>query len=192
MKTFFFLILLSILTLSCVNAKKAGRPVSKQSKIKPQKSRPKTDTKIIEKYGFKYSIPTNWQKTLSDFKVADLQGHIKSIESDYRLPDGKSRIKIIFHPGKSGLVLFNAYHQSKRKNLIHININGIPAVKLTETLKFDGKGHSLPQPVIREKYWLLSPDKKACLEIVADYPTGNQDAVQTINDFIKGIEPVKK
>ncbi len=190
MHTYILLFFYSLLTLSCANTKNSKNSANHAALISIDKNQNNSQT--IKKYGFAFKIPNNWQIQLEDFKAKDLNGKIKSIKTIYQLSDKQGKVQIIYHPNKSGITLYNYYNQSKRKNLTHIKVNTIPAVKIINKLTVDGKGHNLKQPIIREKLYLLAPDNKGCLEIVVDYFEKNIKAPKVIDTFIHNITITQK
>jgi len=180
-------LLLMPLTISCGNTKKQVKSSNDQTQ-KEQKVVSKSNHENF--YGFTYTTPKDWVKTLSDFKAVNLKGQVKTIETDYQI-NNSGKLRLIYHPGESGITLFNNYHNSRRKNLYQIDINKMPAVKLIEKINRDGKGHLLSQPMMRTKIFVLHPDKKGSLEIVFDMKSKNKQLLSDFKSFIKSLKPAK-
>ncbi len=199
MKALIILILILSLNNSCGNTKTAGKQetVQNQSPSSVVSKKNDTDKKInesgqnIKKYGFQFNIPKNWQAQVTDFKSTDLQGQIKTIETDYTDKENQSRIKLVYHPDKAGMTLYNYYNENKSIKSKHFNIAGQPAIMTDEQLTRDGKGHILPKPFIRHKIYILSPNHEGLLEIVYDLPKNNIQAKEVFDYFIQKIQPVK-
>jgi len=175
------------LTISCGNTKK---------QVKSSNDQINKEQTVVSKsnhenfYGFTYTSPKDWVKTLSDFKAVDLKGQVKSIETDYQIKNS-GKLRLVYHPGKSGIILFNNYYNSRRKNLYQININKMPAVKMMEKINRDGKGHLLTQPMMRTKIFVLHPGKKGSLEIVFDLTSKNKELLSEFKTFLKSLKPAK-
>ncbi len=185
MKIYFYILMLTSLIFSCANTKKSS------GNQKPATHQTVTDSLNWQnKYGFKYTIPPHWQTTVSDLEATDLQGHIKSVEFDYKINDN-ANLQMVFHPGESGLKLFNTYYNSRRKNLGQTTINKLQAVKITEQILTDGKGHPLAKPVNRTKIFLLNSDKSACLELNFELKGQDPKALAAFESFLKNIKPAK-
>ena len=175
------------LTLSCSNTKNTTQPRTPKTQKVEEIA---TEQKEENFYGFKFNIPQNWQKTVSNFKAVDLKGQVKTIETDYQIT-GNDMVRLVYHPGKSGVTLFNNYRNSRRKNLFQTNINKMPAVKLIEKIDRDGKGHLLSQPMTRTKIFVLDPRGKGSLEIVFDFKDRDKKAVTEFESFLKSLTPAK-
>lgn len=187
MKALSILLLILSLNYSCGNNKNIGQEKqSNNTAVKTDESR-----KIVKKYGFQFSIPKNWENQETDLKAIDLKGQIKSIETSYVDANLQSCIKLIFHPDKAGLTLYNYYNENKSIKSKHFNIAGQSAIMIKEQLTRDGKGHILPKPLIRHKIYLLSPNHKGLLEIVYNLPKNNIKAKQAFEHFIQKIQPIK-
>ncbi len=195
MKHLFYFVFLLGLIMSCANTKNSTPKNGDIANQVPRANDLPADHKQsgieLTKYNWRYTIPKDWQATLSDFKATDLKGEIKAIESDYKLKDN-AVVRIITHPGKPGILLFNTYYNSRRKNLFQTNINQLPAVKLVEKIATDGKGHPLAQPTTRTKIILLHPDKKGSLEIVFDSYNQDKQARAEFETFLNSIKPAKE
>ena len=187
MKALSILLLILSLNYSCGNNKNIGQEKqSNNTAVKTDESR-----KIVKKYGFQFIIPSNWENQETDLKAIDLKGQIKSIETSYVDVNIQSCIKLIFHPDKAGMTLYNYYNENKSIKSKHFNIAGQPAIMIDEQLTRDGKGHILPKPLIRHKIYVLSPNHKGLLEIVYNLPKNNIKAKQVFEHFIQKIRLIK-
>jgi len=186
------------LFLSCGQTKKTTQSTSK-STIEPKiesttsdrvatTNEPKSKQTVF--YGLSFKVPETWQKTLDNFEAKDLNGQVKTVETDYSLLPNKALVRLVYHPGAAGLKLYQIYAQSKRKNLEMVTINGMKALQLTEKLWRDGKGHLLKEPVLRKKYYLLDPQKKGSFEIVLDAAQNDAKTWETFHNFLNSIKPV--
>ena len=194
MKTIFIFTLILVFNLSCGNTKTTG-----QQEINHQKQTKNLAVKKIEepkntvnKYGFKFNIPDNWQAQMTDFKSTDLKGQLKTIETDYADKNTKSRIKLVYHPDKFGMTLYKYYTENTSIKKQKVTIAEQSAIMIDEPLTRDGKGHLLPEPYIRHKIFILSPNHKGLLEIVYDLPKNNIKTKNMFDHFIQHIQPVKQ
>ena len=200
MKTLLIISLILSINYSCGNTKTTGHQGTVQnrstrtSKIsKTDKPSPKINEsgQNIKKYGFQFSIPNNWQTQMTDFKSTDLKGQVKIIETDYTDNDTQSRIKLVYHPEKFGMTLYKYYTENTSIKKQKVTIAEQTAIMIDEQLTRDGKGHLLPEPYIRHKIYILSPNHKGLLEIVYDLPKNNIKAKEVFDHFIQHIQPVK-
>ena len=111
MKLFSVYFILMALVLSCSNTKKTTQTTENNN----QKAVVATEQKEDNFYGFKFNKPKDWKETVSNFKAVDLQGQVKTIETDYQLNENDI-LRLVYHPGKSGIKLFNNYRTRKSKN----------------------------------------------------------------------------
>ncbi len=178
-----------LLSFSCGNTKATSEQQGTPNTMPvPQKSSFKT----VKKYGFEFRIPNSWQETVSNLKATDLKGNVKAIESDYNDTKNQSQIKMVYHPGNNGQILYDYYAKNALQKGKTVQINGQKAIEITETLKYDGKGHQLSTPVTRHKIYLLSPNQNGSLEIIYDFPVANTKAQAGFKAFISQIKPASQ
>ena len=182
-------LLLIFITFSCGNTKNTPKTSVKTDQTLVVNQTMTTITPSEKAfYGFDFIIPKDWQETVSNLKATDLQGHIKTIETDYQL-NKNDMIRLVFHSGKSGSDLFQSYQNSQRKNIYHISINKMPAVKMIEWMSKDGKGNLLAQPMTRTKIFVINPKQKGSLEIVFDLKDKNKKAIAEFDSFLNSLKP---
>ncbi len=186
-----FTLILS-LNLSCGNHKPVSRQKDLQKKIHgvvQKNDKQKTGNQSVEKYGFRFQIPDNWQLQTNDFETKNLKGEVKTIETSYVDNTSGSHIRLVYHPGNSGETLYRYYSKDSKSKTV--KIAGKDAVAIDETLTLDGKGHLLPEPVTRHKIYIPAGGQKGVLEIVYDLPANDTIAVGIYENFIKWIKPVE-
>ena len=178
------------LNISCSNIKpvKPQRNIQQETTKEASVLHQKSENKTVEKYGFQFQIPEHWTTKTNDFKTKNLKGEVKTIETEYFDNQTKSRIKIINHPGDSGLLLYNYYSKDTSEKMKKIKIGQLDALNTDEHLTRDGKGNLLSLPIIRHKIYIVSTDKKGVLEIVYDLLENNTKAGQVYKDFINSIK----
>ncbi len=148
----------------------------------------KTETKSIEKYGFKFEVPKTWQPDLTDFKAVDLQGKVKTLTTSFVDTLSGARIQLVYHPGKAGKTLYDYYRKQKTEK---IKIAGQEAVKISKVLKIDGKGHALKTPLIREKIILMTPGQSGSLELILDAKQQDQKTHSLWQNFLQNMVALK-
>jgi hypothetical protein len=187
MKIIVALFLITISLASCVNAKKT---TDKQSQA-TENVATINHANNLHKYGLAFTIPTSWKAITTNLKITNLKGQVKVIEDDYQISNN-SRVSLKYHPeAKGGEPLYDYYAKQPSSNLSKISINGLPVVKIMDVLKRDGKGHVLTKPMLRERYYLLTPNKSGTLEIIFDTTTDDQKAQKAFENFIASIKPLK-
>ncbi len=193
MKTLLILAVTLSLNFSCGNTKSTTQQDVRQNQItKSVVDTPTTQSnEVTKKYGFQFSIPKYWVTKMEDFKSVDLKGQVKTIESFYVDNDTQSRIRLIYHPGKPGMTLYKYYSENTSVKTQPILIAKQSAFKIDETLTHDGKGHLLPEPYIRHKIYVMSPNHKGLLEIVYDLPKNNTKAKSEFEHFVQQIKTVE-
>jgi len=178
-----------LLSFSCANTKVTPE---QQGTPNTMPATQNSSFKTIKKYGFEFRIPNSWQETVSNLKATDLKGHVKTIETDYSDTGNQSQIKIVYHPGNNGNVLYDYYAKNALQKGEIIQINGQKAIEITETLKYDGKGHQLKTPVTRHKVYLLNSAQNGSFEIIYDFPAANTKAQASFKAFINQIKPASQ
>ncbi len=198
MKTLLIYTLILSLNYSCGNTKTTGnqRTVQNHSTATAVSKTNDTNQKNVsgqnvKKYGFQFSIPENWQAQTTDFKTTDLKGQVKTIETDYTDTNTQSRIKLIYHPGEAGMTLYNYYTKNASIKKQKVTIDRQEGFMIDNQLTRDGKGHILPEPYIRHKIYVLSPNHKGLLEIVYDLPKNNPKAKSIYEHFVQQIKTVE-
>ncbi len=192
MKILIIFTLVLSLNLSCGNNKSVSRQENTQKEAKSvvQKDiKKKADNQIVNKYGFQFKMPANWQTALNDFETKNLKGEVKTVETVYEDNATGSRIRLVYHPGDSGMTLYRYYAKDIKSK--KIKVGGKDAIRIDESLTRDGKGHLLSKPVIRHKIYMVSSGQKGVLEIVYDLPGNDDKSVKVYENFIKGITPVE-
>lgn len=186
-----FTLILS-LNWSCGNHKPASRQEALQKRmpeVVQKNGTQKTGNQSIEKYGFRFQIPDNWQLQTNDIETKNLKGEVKTIETSYVDNTSGSHIRLVYHPGDSGMILYRYYSKDSKSKTV--KIAGEDSVAIDETLTTDGKGHLLPEPVTRHKIYIPEGGQKGVLEIVYDLPANDANAARIYENFIKGIKPVE-
>ncbi len=182
------------LNLSCGNEKSVGRQDYQQQQatgIVKNDRHADTGYQTVKKYGFQFQIPDNWQLQMNDFKTKNLKGDLKTIETSYVDNVNNSHIRLVYHPGNSGLTLYRYYADNNPEKTGKTKIGQSDAIKRDEILTRDGKGHLLSKPVIRHKIYVVAPGQKGVLEIVYDLPKDDDKAGEVYNNFIKGIKSIE-
>jgi len=198
MKALIIFVLILSLNNSCGNTKTAGQQKTVQNHSTATAVSKTNDTnqknvsvQNVKKYGFLFSIPENWQAEMTDFKSTDLKGQVKTIETDYTDKATQSRIKLIYHPGKSGMTLYKYYKENASLKKHKVDIDQQEGILIDNQLTRDGKGHLLSEPYIRHKIYVLSPNHKGLLEIVYDLPKNNSQAKSIYEHFVQQIKTVE-
>lgn len=194
MKLLLFFTLTLSLNMTCGNTKQANRQENihkKTTNVEPRSDEKKSDDQVVEKYGFRFYIPDNWALQTNDFETKNLKGEVKTIETNYVDEGTKSRIRLIFHPGNSGMTLYRYYSKDSSGKIQKSKIGEHDALKIDEVLTRDGKGHVLLRPVMRHKIYMVAPGEQGVLEIVYDLPKDDAKAIEVYEMFVNRIEVAK-
>ncbi len=179
------------LNLSCSNIKPASQQENlpkNTRKVVAKDTSHNPDNQRFTKYGFVFQIPKHWQIQTNDFETKNIKGEVKSIETVYVDNKTQSHIRLLYHPGTAGSILYRYYSEELSEKTKKTTIAQQNAIKFDEILTRDGKGHLLSKPVIRHKIYILSPVKKGVLEIVYDVPENDAKASQVYNNFMENIQ----
>jgi len=184
-KTFYFLTL-SFLAVSCANVTKTSTGSKQQPEVINKQGEFNPD-RALTAGNFEISIPETWEQTIEKAKAVNLKDEVMAIENAFFDPKNQTYVRLVEHPGNTGLQLYDAYAHSKQYQPEKINIAGKTALMFNEYITTDGKGHELAVPVQRHKIYL--PDKNGSLEIVFDIPDDNQTKGNNqLKRFIEGIK----
>jgi len=157
--------------------------LSPESKTKPEIVQAK-DTVI---YGFRFVIPKSYHKIIDDVSATDLHGNIRSRETAYKDSLSGAEIHIIFHLQPYGKTLYDYYYElAEKQKAATTNIAGLPAIKQTEKILFNGKGQALNEPVVRQKYFVLDKENN-CLELVFNQTKEDEKIDLEFQKFIREI-----
>lgn len=138
-------------------------------------------------YGFRFVIPKSYHKITDDVSATDLHGNIRSRETAYKDSLTGAEIHIILHPEPYGKTLYDYYSElTEKQKATTTNIAGLPAVKQTEKILLNGKGHPLDKPVIRQKYFVLDQGNN-CLELVFNQTKDDEKIDIEFQKFIREI-----
>ena len=190
MKTLLIFVFTLNLNMSCGHTNNKQQSVQPETEKQIPVAQQTPENKPVEKYGFQFQIPEQWQVQSEDFETKNLKGEVKTVESGYKDTSNNSSIRLIYHPGNAGMTLYRYYFEDTSGDVKKVKIGRQEALQKDEVLTRDGKGHLLSVPFIRHKIYIVAPEQKGVLEVVYTLPKNDVKAGKVYHDFVNNIKPV--